>query len=284
MFAKLHEQSKKAPLLTHDEEKALIHKYQNAKRRKDKEDALDNLVRPFMRYVLKHAKSYQNYGIHIDDLASEGFVGLVTAIQKFEPERNLRLATYASHWIRAFITDYIIRNWSLVRVGTTSAQKKLFFNLRKLKAKLEVYGDLIPDAKAKEIAKTLSVRPDEVHSVNQRLSRDGSLNAPAGKIGGDQSDVEIIDILPDNGITNAEDSLVETDEHESRMEQVRDAMETLSTRERTIFSERYLQQRKLADIAKTHKISRERVRQISGKALEKVTKVVKEKQHDYSTN
>jgi len=234
-------------------------------------DAAQRLVTSHLRLVAKIAMGYRGYGLPLAELISEGNVGMMQAVKRFDPERGFRLATYAMWWIRASIQEYILHSWSLVKMGTTAAQKKLFFNLRRLKGKLQEIdeGDMSPEA-VKKIATELKVTEDEVVSMNRRLSGgDHSLNAPLRQDG----DGEWMDWLMDESDTQ-ETLVAEAQEMDKRRELLGDAMQTLNERERHILTERRLQDdpMTLEDLSKVYGISRERVRQIEVRAFEKLQK------------
>jgi RNA polymerase sigma-32 factor len=260
---------KKFPVLEAGEE------YMLAKRYAEHQDATaaHKLVTSHLRLVAKIAMGYRFYGLPVADLISEGNVGLMRAVKKFEPDRGFRLATYAMWWIKAAINEYVLNSWSLVKVGTVAAQKKLFFNLRKLKAKLGVYGDGdIPAEAAQKIAKRLDVTTDEVVEMNRRLSRsDASLNQLVVEDG----DVERQDLLVDES-PNQETLLVERQDRVLGGKLLKDAMTTLTARERRIIEERRLAEnpRTLEEIGAEYGISRERVRQIENRAFAKLQKAV----------
>lgn len=266
------EEIRRFPMLEPQEE------YMLAKRYLEHADpkAAHRLVTSHLRLVAKIAMGYRGYGLPIGEVISEGNVGLMQAVKRFEPERGFRLATYAMWWIKASIQEYILRSWSLVKMGTTANQKRLFFNLRKVKSKIQALddGDLNPE-QVKEIATRLSVSEDEVVSMNRRLSGDASLNAPIrssdGEAGGDWQDWLVDDH------DSAEDMLIEQDELENRREMLSGAMSSLNDRERRIFQARRLADDPvtLEDLSTEFGISRERVRQIEVRAFEKVQDAVK---------
>jgi RNA polymerase sigma-32 factor len=258
-------------MLTADEEFLL------AKNWRDSGDveAAHKLVTSHLRLVAKIAMGYRGYGLPVGELIAEGNVGMMQAVKRFEPDKGFRLATYAMWWIRAAIQEYILRSWSLVKLGTTAAQKKLFFNLRKVKGQLKAIeeGDLTPEHVA-QIAEKLNVSEDEVISMNRRMAApDNSLNAPLRA----DSDGEWQDWLVDDDAVDQETRLVDKDEFEIRQELLENAMETLNERERHILQERRLTDNPatLEDLSKEYGISRERVRQIEVRAFEKVQKAVK---------
>ncbi|WP_342360772.1 RNA polymerase sigma factor RpoH [Terrarubrum flagellatum] len=237
-------------------------------------DAAHKLVTSHLRLVAKIAMGYRGYGLPIGEVISEGNVGLMQAVKRFEPEKGFRLATYAMWWIRASIQEYILRSWSLVKMGTTANQKKLFFNLRKAKGQIQALddGDLKPD-QVTTIATRLGVQEHEVVEMNRRLSGDASLNAPVREEG----DGEWQDWLVDED-TNQERTLAEHEESDNRSAALKTALGVLNDRERRIFEARRLQDdpMTLEDLASEFGVSRERVRQIEVRAFEKVQKAVRE--------
>ncbi|MEO1193356.1 MAG: RNA polymerase sigma factor RpoH [Pseudomonadota bacterium] len=259
------------PMLEADQEFML------AKRWQEKEDvnAAHELVTSHLRLVAKIAMGYRGYGLPVSELISEGNVGMMQAVKRFDPDRGFRLATYAMWWIRAAIQEYILHSWSLVKMGTTAAQKKLFFNLRRLKGQMQAIedGDLKPEHVAK-IAETLSVPEDDVVQMNRRLvAPDHSLNAPL-RI---DSDGEWQDWLVDENAVSQETQLAESDELTKRRELLTAALETLTDRERHILEERRLKDdpTTLEDLSQVYSISRERVRQIEVRAFEKLQRSIK---------
>jgi RNA polymerase sigma-32 factor len=268
-LSKYLDEIKKFPMLDAGEE------YMLAKRFYEHEDtaAAHKLVTSHLRLVAKIAMGYRYYGLPVSDLISEGNVGLMRAVKKFEPDRGFRLATYAMWWIKAAINEHILNSWSLVKVGTVAAQKKLFFNLRKLKAKLGLYdeGD-IPQEAAEAIAKRLDVSTKDVHDMNRRLSKgDSSLNQPVGEDAELQRQDLLMDDRPDQ-----ETVLGDRQERTVGMKLLREAMSVLSPRERAVIEQRRLadEPRTLEDIGADFGISRERVRQIENKAFAKLQKAV----------
>ncbi len=237
-------------------------------------DAAHKLVTSHLRLVAKIAMGYRGYGLPIGEVISEGNVGLMQAVKKFEPERGFRLATYAMWWIKASIQEYVLRSWSLVKMGTTANQKRLFFNLRKLKGKLRALdeGDLKPEH-VTEIATKLNVSEAEVTSMNQRLSGDASLNSPIRAGEGESGEWQ--DWLVDDH-DSQETTLIEQDELDSRRAMLKNAMASLNDRERRIFQARRLAEDPvtLEDLSAEFDISRERVRQIEVRAFEKVQEAV----------
>src|SRR6516164_3028297 len=237
-------------------------------------NAAHNLVTSHLRLVGKIAMGYRGYGMPISEVISEGNVGLMQAVERFEPSKGFRLATYAMWWIKAAIQEYILRSWSLVKMGTTANQKKLFFNLRKAKSKISALeeGDLRPD-QVKLIAKRLGVTEQDVVDMNRRLGGDVSLNAPI-RDDGDSSEWQ--DWLDDE-VSDQETRLVEDEESENRRKALGEALSVLNERERRIFEARRLSDDPitLEDLAAEFGVSRERVRQIEVRAFEKVQKSVK---------
>ena len=260
------------PILEKDEE------YMLAKAWSEREDveAAHQLVTSHLRLVAKIAMGYRGYGLPLSDLISEGNIGMMHAVKKFDPERGFRLATYAMWWIKASIQEYILRSWSLVKIGTTAAQKKLFFNLRRLKGKINAIdgGDLRPD-QVTHIAETLDVDESEVISMNQRMSGgDKSLNTPmASDI---DSGGEWQDWIEDNR-ENQEVAFAEREEFEAQYSVMKDAIESLNPREQRIIQARRLTEPPLTleDLSEEFEVSRERIRQIEVRAFEKLAEAVK---------
>ncbi|MEA2948083.1 MAG: polymerase sigma-32 factor [Alphaproteobacteria bacterium] len=237
-------------------------------------DAAHKLVTSHLRLVAKIAMGYRGYGLPISEVISEGNVGLMQAVKRFEPEKGFRLATYAMWWIKAAIQEYILRSWSLVKMGTTANQKKLFFNLRKAKSKISALeeGDLRPD-QVKLIAKRLGVTEQDVVDMNRRLGGDVSLNAPIRE---DGDSGEWQDWLVDD-VSDQETRLAESEEADNRKQALGEALSVLNERERRIFEARRLADDPitLEDLAAEFGVSRERVRQIEVRAFEKVQRAVK---------
>ncbi len=262
---------RKFPMLEPDEEFML------AKRWKEHgdTDAAHQLVTSHLRLVAKIAMGYRGYGLPVGEVISEGNVGLMQAVKKFEPDKGFRLATYAMWWIRASIQEYVLRSWSLVKMGTTAAQKKLFFNLRRAKSKLQALddGDLKPD-QVKKIAEQLGVSETDVVSMNRRLGGDSSLNAP---LKADDATGEWQDWLTDDGPTQ-EEMLADSEELEHRRNYLANALEILNDRERAIFEARRLKEspKTLEQLSQVFGVSRERIRQIEVRAFEKVQDAVQE--------
>jgi RNA polymerase sigma-32 factor len=236
-------------------------------------DAAHQLVTSHLRLVARIAMGYRGYGLPIGEVISEGNVGLMQAVKRFDPDKGFRLATYAMWWIRAAIQEYILRSWSLVKMGTTAAQKKLFFNLRKIKGQLKALeeGDLRPD-QVKQIATRLGVTEEDVVSMNRRLAGDSSLNAP---VRNDAESGEWQDWLVDEGI-DQETALAESEERDQRRGMLNDALKTLNDRERRVFEARRLAEEPLTleELSAEFGVSRERIRQIEVRAFEKVQKAV----------
>jgi RNA polymerase sigma-32 factor len=237
-------------------------------------DAAHKLVTSHLRLVAKIAMGYRGYGLPISEVISEGNVGLMQAVKRFEPEKGFRLATYAMWWIKAAIQEYILRSWSLVKMGTTANQKKLFFNLRKAKSKISALeeGDLRPD-QVKIIAKRLGVTEQDVVDMNRRLGGDVSLNAPIREEG---DSGEWQDWLVDD-VSDQESRLAENEEADNRKKALGEALSVLNDRERRIFEARRLADEPitLEELAAEFGVSRERVRQIEVRAFEKVQRAVK---------
>jgi RNA polymerase sigma-32 factor len=262
---------RKFPMLEPQEEYMLAKRYAEHADRQ----AAHRLVTSHLRLVAKIAMGYRGYGLPIGEVVSEGNVGLMQAVKKFDPERGFRLATYAMWWIKASIQEYILRSWSLVKMGTTANQKRLFFNLRRLKGKIQAIdeGDLKPH-QVTEIATTLKVSEEEVISMNRRLSGDASLNAPIKAAEGEGGQWQ--DWLVDNH-ESQEAVLIEQDELDTRRRMLARAMSVLNDRERRIFEARRLSEDAvtLEDLSTEFDISRERVRQIEVRAFEKVQEAVR---------
>ncbi|MGH6909031.1 MAG: RNA polymerase sigma factor RpoH [Phenylobacterium sp.] len=262
---------RKFPMLAKDEEFMLAKAWQEH----EDPEAAHRLVTSHLRLVAKIAMGYRGYGLPIGEVISEGNVGLMQAVKKFDPDRGFRLATYAMWWIRASIQEYILRSWSLVKMGTTAAQKKLFFNLRKAKSEISALqeGDLHPD-QVSTIATKLGVLNEEVISMNRRLSGgDASLNSPMRA----DSESEWQDWLVDDVTPSQETVVADTQEKTLRMGLLEDAMTELTDRERHILTERRLKDdpTTLEDLASQYGVSRERVRQIEVRAFEKLQKSMK---------
>ena len=264
------EEIRRFPMLERQEEYMLAKRW----REHGDRDAAHKLVTSHLRLVTKIARGYRGYGLPISEVISEGNVGLMQAVERFEPEKGFRLATYAVWWIKAAIQEYILRSWSLVKMGTTANQKKVFFNLRKAKSKISILdeGDMRPD-QVKLIAKRLGVTETDVIDMNRRLGGDASLNAPIREDGdsGEWQDW-LVDESPDQ-----ETTLAASEEFDNRRKTLSDALTVLNERERRIFEGRRLAEDPitLAELADEFGVSRERVRQIEVRAFEKVQKAVK---------
>ena len=243
-------------------------------REHDDRDAAHQLVTSHLRLVARIAMGYRGYGLPIGEVISEGNVGLMQAVKRFDPDKGFRLATYAMWWIRAAIQEYILRSWSLVKMGTTAAQKKLFFNLRKIKGQMKALeeGDLRPD-QVKRIATQLGVTDEDVISMNRRLAGDSSLNAP---VRNDAESGEWQDWLVDDTM-DQETALAESEERDQRRGMLNDALKGLNARERRVFEARRLAEEPLTleELSAEFGVSRERIRQIEVRAFEKVQKAVK---------
>ena len=260
------EQIKKFPMLDAEEEYMLAKNWKNTGNVKSAE----KLVTSHLRLVAKIAMGYKGYGLPLNEIISEGNVGLMQAVKKFEPEKGFRLATYAMWWIKAAIQEYILRSWSLVKIGTTTAQKKLFFNLKKLKNQIapKNEGDL-KDEDVKKIASTLDVSEDEVVSMNRRLSgKEQSLNAPIGEDGDEWQDW-VVDKTMDHDL-----KIAHQEEMEQRKDLLKDSIKILNEREKEILYSRRLTDspKTLEDLSKKFKISRESIIHIENKAFEKLQK------------
>jgi RNA polymerase sigma-32 factor len=258
------------PMLSADEEYVLAKRW----REHADADAAHKLVTSHLRLVAKIAMGYRGYGLPVSELISEGNVGMMQAVKRFDPERGFRLATYAMWWIRASIQEYILHSWSLVKMGTTAAQKKLFFNLRRIKGQMRHLeeGDLPPES-VKKIAKSLAVTEDDVVQMNRRLAApDRSLNAPVRQEGEGEWQDWLVDPAE-----SQETRLVESDELKQRTRLLTDALKMLNPRERFILTERRLKEdpATLEDLSGKYGISRERVRQIEVRAFEKLQKAIK---------
>ena len=259
---------RKFPMLERDEEFML------AKRWAQNQDsaAAERMVTSHLRLVAKIAMGYRGYGLPIGEVISEGNVGLMQAVKKFDPDKGFRLSTYAMWWIRASIQEYVLRSWSLVKMGTTAAQKKLFFNLRRMKGEMKAIddGDMHPD-QVKKIATRLNVKESEVVSMNRRMGGggDASLNVP---IGGEDGGGQWQDWLEDENYQAQDEVLGDAQEHDARMDLLTDAMKDLNEREQDILKQRRLSEKPktLEELAGVYKVSRERIRQIEARAFEKL--------------
>jgi len=262
-------QIKKFPMLSNEEE------YMLAKSWKDRGDlkSAQKLVTSHLRLVAKIAMGYRGYGLPVSELVSEGNIGLMQAVKKFDPERGFRLATYAMWWIKASMQEYILRSWSLVKMGTTTAQKKLFFNLKKIKNQLSANetGDLKP-GHVEEISRRLNVKKEEVISMNRRLGgKEKSLNDPIKGEGGSEWQDWIVDTTTDQEV-----ALAHSQEIKERKKLMDDSFGVLNQREKEILTARRLSEEvtTLEELSKKYKISRERIRQIEIKAFEKLQKAM----------
>ncbi|HVV42741.1 MAG TPA: RNA polymerase sigma factor RpoH [Nitrobacter sp.] len=271
-LARYLDEIRRFPMLEPDEEFMLAKRW----REHGDREAAQRLVTSHLRLVAKIAMGYRGYGLPIGEVISEGNVGLMQAVKRFEPDKGFRLATYAMWWIRAAIQEYILRSWSLVKMGTTANQKKLFFNLRKAKSQISALdeGDLRPD-QVKTIADRLGVTEEDVVSMNRRLAGDASLNAPVRSDEADSSEWQ--DWLVDEG-QSQETRLVESEELDNRRAALKQALGVLNERERRIFEARRLSDDPitLEELSGEFGVSRERVRQIEVRAFEKVQKAVRE--------
>ena len=265
------QQIKKFPMLSEKQEVNLAKKWRD----EGDTDAAHTLVTSHLRLVAKIAMGYRGYGLPVTELISEGNIGLMQAVKKYDPDKGFRLATYAMWWIRAAIQEYVLKSWSLVKIGTTAAQKKLFFNLRRIKNELKVFDekDLSPET-VKKISQKLVVDEEEVINMNQRIGGDYSLNAPRAI---ESSDGDWQEVLVDEKSINQETYVAEKEELEKRKSMLGSALSLLSDRERKIFSYRRLTDdpKTLEELSKEYNVSRERIRQIEVKAFEKVQAAVK---------
>jgi RNA polymerase sigma-32 factor len=269
-LSRYFQEIRKFPMLEADEEFMLAKRW----REHGDTEATHRLVTSHLRLVAKIAMGYRGYGLPLSELISEGNVGMMQAVNRFDPDRGFRLSTYAMWWIRAAIQEYILHSWSLVKMGTTTAQKKLFFNLRKVKSQMKVIeeGELPPD-KVKEIAKQLDVPEQDVIQMNRRLaSPDHSLNAPLREEGEGEWHNWLVD-----DADNQEVRLADNEELQRRQKLLGEAMRSLNERERHILAERRLRDEPttLKDLSQKHGVSRERVRQIEVRAFEKLQKSMK---------
>jgi RNA polymerase sigma-32 factor len=268
-FSKYLAEIKKFPMLSPKEE------YMLAKSWRDRGDikSAQKLITSHLRLVAKMAMGYRGYGLPVSELVSEGNIGLMQAVKKFEPEKGFKLATYAMWWIKASIQEYVLRSWSLVKMGTTTAQKKLFFNLKKIKNKLAITndGDLKPD-QVKEISKRLNVKQEEVISMDRRMSgKEKSLNDPIKN----ESGTEWQDWIVDDNL-DQELKISQSQEFNERKKLMSASMSILNRREKEILIARKLSENvsTLEDLSKKHKVSRERIRQIETKAFKKLQSAI----------
>jgi RNA polymerase sigma-32 factor len=272
-FAKYLREIQKFPLLTPEQE------YEYAVRFIEQNDAEAGkiLIQSHLRLVVKIANKFKNYGLPTADLVAEGNMGLIQALKKFEPKKGFRFSTYSMWWIRAFIQDYVLRSWSLVKIGTTSAQKKLFFNLGKIKKRLGVQTNEfgLSQEKIKHIADTLNVSSQEVIDMNSRLTQnDSSLN---NKIGEDENGDESLDLIADNR-PNQEQISIENQQKSQQRNLFKQAFEKLNLREQEIIFKRQISEdsQTLEELSQHYKVSRERIRQIEEVALKKLKKTISE--------
>jgi RNA polymerase sigma-32 factor len=269
-LARYLQEIRKFPLLEPEEEYMLAKRW----REHDDSEAAHKLVTSHLRLVAKIAMGYRGYGLPISELISEGNVGMMQAVKRFDPDRGFRLATYAMWWIRAAIQEYILHSWSLVKMGTTAAQKKLFFNLRKIKNQMQAMeeGDLTPEH-VRKIAEDLSVPETDVVNMNRRLaSQDHSLNAPLRIDGEGEWQDWLVDESDDQEV-----KLAEAEELQRRQQLLQRALKSLNPRERDILVERRLRDEPttLEDLSQKYSVSRERVRQIEVRAFEKLQKAMR---------
>ena len=261
------------PILTKDEEFMLAERYT----KHDDSEAAHKLVTSHLRLVAKIAMQYRGYGLPVADLISEGNIGLMRAVKKFEPERGFRLSTYAMWWIKASVTEYVLKTWSMVKMGTMAAQKKLFFSLRKAKRRLEIIdNNEINPEQAKLLAQQFNLPEKDIIHMNGRMTiRDQSLNAPVSRE--EEGSIEVQDMLADSG-PSPEVIVADREETEIRSDFLKAALDELPERERDIFIERRLKDDPitLEEIGKGYGISRERVRQLENRAFEKVQKSIHE--------
>ena len=261
------------PILTKDEEFMLAERYT----KHDDSEAAHKLVTSHLRLVAKIAMQYRGYGLPVADLISEGNIGLMRAVKKFEPERGFRLSTYAMWWIKASVTEYVLKTWSMVKMGTMAAQKKLFFSLRKAKRRLEIIDNSeINPEQAKLLAQQFNLPEKDIIHMNGRMTiRDQSLNAPVSRE--EEGSIEIQDTLADSG-PSPEAIVADREETEIRSDFLKAALDELPERDRDIFIERRLKDDPitLEEIGKGYGISRERVRQLENRAFEKVQKTIRE--------
>lgn len=263
---------RKFPVLTAEQEYMLAKRYQEH----EDPEAAAQLVSSHLRLVAKIAMGYRGYGLPVSDLISEGNVGLMQGVKKFEPDRGFRLATYAMWWIKASIQEFILRSWSLVKMGTTAAQKKLFFNLRRMKKQLEAYedSDLSPEDVAK-IATDLGVPEQEVINMNRRMMMGGDASLNVSLRGAEEGSGEWQDWLADDRPLQDE-TVAEAEESQLRMAMLAEAMNSLNERERHILTERRLTDKPqtLEELSQAYDVSRERIRQIEVRAFEKLQKAM----------
>lgn len=271
-FASYLSKIRKFPMLDAAEEYVLAKNWRD----KGDKEAAHKLVTSHLRLVAKIAMGYRGYGLPVSELVSEGNIGLMQAVRKFDPEKGFRLTTYAIWWIKASIQEYVLRSWSLVKIGTTSAQKKLFFNLKKIKNQIFAaeQGDMLPEH-VSQIATQLEVREDEVISMNQRLAgHEHSLNAP---VGNEEGDAEWQDWVVDEN-ADQELQISQKQELNQRQKLLQSALHVLDKREKEILQDRRLsdEPKTLQELSQKYKVSRERIRQIENRAFEKIQKAMLE--------
>jgi RNA polymerase sigma-32 factor len=263
---------RKFPVLTAEQEYMLAKRYQEH----EDPEAAAQLVSSHLRLVAKIAMGYRGYGLPVSDLISEGNVGLMQGVKKFEPDRGFRLATYAMWWIKASMQEFILRSWSLVKMGTTAAQKKLFFNLRRMKKQLEAYEDSDLSAEnVTKIATDLGVPEQEVINMNRRMMMGGDASLNVSLRGAEEGSGEWQDWLADDRPLQDE-TVAEAEESQMRMAMLSQAMESLNERERHILTERRLTEKPqtLEELSQAYDVSRERIRQIEVRAFEKLQKAM----------
>ena len=265
----LFQHSRKGKLLSKEEEFKLILKWQKTQ----DEDSLKQILDSYLRLAVSIARKYTNYGLSLDDLIHEGTLGIMYALNKFDVSKGFRLSTYASWWIRASIQDYILKNWSVVKTGSTASQKQLFFNLKKIKKQiLDVSGEYLGQKEINEVSRMLNVKPLEIQNMESRLSGgDLFLNQTIG----DEDGNDLMTLLPDNRM-NREEATEEYNDNKIKSTWLKKSIDTLSDREKIIINERKLKDKSttLDELGKKLKISKERVRQIETAALSKIKKTL----------
>ena len=269
----------KFPILTPEEEKSYAIRFAETG---DKE-AAKMLIQSHLRLVVKMATKYRNYGLPVQDLIAEGNLGLIHATKKFDPHKGFRFSTYSMWWIRAYIQDHILRSWSLVKIGTTAAQKKLFFNLHKIKKKLGLYSgeSALDPSQIGHVSDMLNVSKKEVLEMDSRLSQsDSSLNKQVGE---DSDSIEVVDLMADNQ-ENQEEIAIKKQEKSHRESLFRKAFEKLSDREKDILFKRQMTEDSmtLEELSQIHKVSRERIRQIEEAAIKKVRKDIAAQMEEFN--
>lgn len=269
----------KFPILTPEEEKSYAIRFAETG---DKE-AAKMLIQSHLRLVVKMATKYRNYGLPVQDLIAEGNLGLIHATKKFDPHKGFRFSTYSMWWIRAYIQDHILRSWSLVKIGTTAAQKKLFFNLHKIKKKLGLYSgeSALDPSQIGHVSDMLNVSKKEVLEMDSRLSQsDSSLNKQVGE---DSDSIEVVDLMADNQ-ENQEEIAIKKQEKSHRESLFRKVFEKLSDREKDILFKRQMTEDSmtLEELSQIHKVSRERIRQIEEAAIKKVRKDIAAQMEEFN--